>query len=77
MANSHEMLVTLEENAIMGGAGSGINEFLMRERKMIPVLNLGLPDFFIPQGSQDELIADLGLDSQGILNAIEQYQQKL
>lgn len=76
MVNSHDMLVTLEENAIMGGAGSGVNEFLMREHKMIPVLNLGLPDFFIPQGSQEELIADLGLDSQGIIHAIEQYQQK-
>ncbi|HHR6037816.1 TPA: 1-deoxy-D-xylulose-5-phosphate synthase [Providencia alcalifaciens] len=76
MANSHDMLVTLEENAIMGGAGSGVNEFLMKEKKVLPVLNLGLPDFFIPQGTQDELLADLGLDATGIVNAINTYLNK-
>jgi 1-deoxy-D-xylulose-5-phosphate synthase len=50
----HDVLVTLEENAIMGGAGSGVNEVLMAHRKAVPVLNLGLPDFFIPQGTQEE-----------------------
>ncbi|MGF7410173.1 1-deoxy-D-xylulose-5-phosphate synthase [Providencia alcalifaciens] len=76
MANSHDILVTLEENAIMGGAGSGVNEFLMKEKKVLPVLNLGLPDFFIPQGTQDELLADLGLDAIGIVNAINAYLNK-
>lgn len=76
MANSHDMLVTLEENAIMGGAGSGVNEFLMREKKVLPILNLGLPDFFIPQGTQEELLADLGLDAAGIEKSITDYQQK-
>ncbi|SPY76611.1 1-deoxy-D-xylulose-5-phosphate synthase [Providencia rustigianii] len=76
MANSHDMLVTLEENAIMGGAGSGVNEFLMREKKVLPILNLGLPDFFIPQGTQEELLADLGLDAAGIVKSITDYQQK-
>ncbi|HHR6069078.1 TPA: 1-deoxy-D-xylulose-5-phosphate synthase [Providencia alcalifaciens] len=76
MANSHDMLVTLEENAIMGGAGSGVNEFLMKEKKVLPVLNLGLPDFFIPQGTQDELLADLGLNAIGIVNAINAYLNK-
>lgn len=76
MANSHDMLVTLEENAIMGGAGSGVNEFLMKEKKVLPVLNLGLPDFFIPQGTQDELLADLGLDAIGIVSAINAYLNK-
>ena len=46
MAASHEALVTVEENAIMGGAGSGVNEVLMAHRKPVPVLNIGLPDFF-------------------------------
>ncbi|WP_272522724.1 1-deoxy-D-xylulose-5-phosphate synthase [Providencia sp. PROV202] len=76
MAKSHDMLVTLEENAIMGGAGSGVNEFLMKEKNVLPVLNLGLPDFFIPQGTQDELLADLGLDATGIVNAINAYLNK-
>ncbi|MFP1590909.1 transketolase C-terminal domain-containing protein [Escherichia coli] len=44
MAASHEALVTVEENAIMGGAGSGVNEVLMAHRKPVPVLNIGLPD---------------------------------
>jgi 1-deoxy-D-xylulose-5-phosphate synthase len=54
LAAEHEVLVTLEENAIMGGAGSGVNELLMSRRRAVPVLNLGLPDFFIPQGTQEE-----------------------
>ena len=59
MAASHEALVTVEENAIMGGAGSGVNEVLMAHRKPVPVLNIGLPDFFIPQGSQNQSLAGI------------------
>ena len=66
MAETHDVLVTLEENAIMGGAGSGVNEVLMANRKAVPVLNLGLPDHFIPQGTQDEARAAIGLDAVGI-----------
>jgi 1-deoxy-D-xylulose-5-phosphate synthase len=71
MAASHEVLVTLEENAIMGGAGSGVNELLMAKRSIVPVLNIGLPDYFIPQGSQEEIRSDLGLDAAGIQRQIE------
>ncbi|WP_213993327.1 1-deoxy-D-xylulose-5-phosphate synthase [Sodalis sp. dw_96] len=73
LAASHEVLVTLEENAVMGGAGSGVNEFLMHRRLLVPVLNIGLPDRFIPQGSQQEIRADIGLDSVGILSQIQQW----
>ncbi|HGU8497197.1 TPA: 1-deoxy-D-xylulose-5-phosphate synthase [Escherichia coli] len=66
MAASHEALVTVEENAIMGGAGSGVNEVLMAHRKPVPVLNIGLPDFFIPQGTQEEMRAELDLDAAGM-----------
>jgi 1-deoxy-D-xylulose-5-phosphate synthase len=66
LAGNHEVLVTLEENAIMGGAGSGVNEVLMANRKPVPVLNLGLPDRFIAQGTQDEARAEIGLDAAGI-----------
>ncbi|MFP1558295.1 transketolase C-terminal domain-containing protein [Escherichia coli] len=55
-----------EENAIMGGAGSGVNEVLMAHRKPVPVLNIGLPDFFYPQGTQEEMRAELGLDAAGM-----------
>lgn len=55
LAGEHDALVTLEENAIMGGAGSGVNEVLMAHRRAVPVLNIGLPDYFIPQGTQEEI----------------------
>ena len=71
LAASHDALVTLEENAIMGGAGSGVNELLMARRRVVPVLNIGLPDFFVSQGSQEEVRSDLGLDAAGIQQQIE------
>ena len=74
LAESHDMLVTLEEGAISGGAGSGVNEILMAARLMTPVLNLGLPDRFISQGTQEEVRHDLGLDAQGILDAIARWK---
>ncbi|WP_350306320.1 1-deoxy-D-xylulose-5-phosphate synthase [Photorhabdus viridis] len=70
MAGSHDLLVTLEENAVMGGAGSGVNELLMQEGQLVQILNIGLPDQFAPQGSQEEIRADLGLDAAGIQNSI-------
>ncbi|CAI0712557.1 1-deoxy-D-xylulose-5-phosphate synthase [Serratia proteamaculans] len=71
LAASHDTLVTLEENAIMGGAGSGVNELLMAKRRVVPVLNIGLPDYFVSQGSQEEVRSDLGLDAAGIQRQIE------
>lgn len=73
LAQSHSTFVTLEENAVMGGAGSGVNEFLMAKRLAVSVLNIGLPDVFIPQGSQEEIRADLGLDAAGIERRITQW----
>jgi len=73
LAASHEVLVTLEENAIMGGAGSGVNELLMSKRLMVPVLNIGLPDHFVSQGTQDEVRRDIGLDAEGIERQINHW----
>ncbi|MFT8210667.1 MAG: 1-deoxy-D-xylulose-5-phosphate synthase [Symbiopectobacterium sp.] len=75
LAQSHDLLVTLEENALMGGAGSGVNEVVMAQRLGIPVLNLGLPDSFIPQGTQEEVRHDLGLDVAGIERRIDEWLQ--
>ncbi|MCU1792918.1 1-deoxy-D-xylulose-5-phosphate synthase [Pectobacterium polaris] len=75
LAQSHSTFVTLEENAVMGGAGSGVNEFLMAKRLAVSVLNIGLPDVFIPQGSQEEIRVDLGLDSAGIERRITQWME--
>lgn len=75
LAKSHDLLVTLEENALMGGAGSGVNEVVMAQRLGIPVLNLGLPDSFIPQGTQEEVRHALGLDAVGIERRIDEWLQ--
>ncbi|MCL2897630.1 1-deoxy-D-xylulose-5-phosphate synthase [Brenneria tiliae] len=73
LASTHNALVTLEENAVMGGAGSGVNELLMAKRIAISVLNLGLPDKFIPQGGQEEIRSDIGLDAAGIERSITRW----
>ncbi|KJY83739.1 1-deoxy-D-xylulose-5-phosphate synthase [Vibrio galatheae] len=72
----HDVIVTLEENAIAGGAGAGVIEFMMKEKILKPVLNLGLPDKFIAQGTQDELHQELGLDASGIEQSIKDYLAK-
>ncbi|MBM7342851.1 1-deoxy-D-xylulose-5-phosphate synthase [Pantoea coffeiphila] len=76
LAASHDALVTLEEGAIKGGAGSGVNELLMAKRKPVPVLNLGLPDVFIPQGTQEEIRTDFQLDASGIQQQIAGWLQQ-
>ena len=76
LAAEHDVLVTLEENAIAGGAGAGVIEFMMQDKIIKPVLNLGLPDRFVPQGTQDELHEDLGLDAKGIEKSINDYLAK-
>ncbi|EOV0144365.1 1-deoxy-D-xylulose-5-phosphate synthase [Vibrio vulnificus] len=76
LANEHDVLITIEENAIAGGAGAGVIEFMMQEKIMKPVLNLGLPDKFIHQGTQEELHEELGLDAKGIEQAIRHYRAK-
>ena len=79
IARTHDMIVTVEENVIAGGAGSGVNEFLASQQITIPILNLGLPDKYIEQGSQQELLAEVGLDTDGIHKSIIQsaYYQNL
>ncbi|QWF70773.1 1-deoxy-D-xylulose-5-phosphate synthase [Methylomonas paludis] len=71
LAKSHDAFVTVEENVIAGGAGSAVNEFLQAQSILMPVLNIGLPDAFIEQGSREELLALSGLDVAGILAKIE------
>lgn len=73
MAKTHDVLVTIEENVISGGAGSAVNIFLQTQQILMPVLNLGLPDTFIEQGSREELLTECGLDTQGIINSIESF----
>ena len=72
LADSHGLLVTVEENVVMGGAGSAVMEALQRARKSVPVLQLGLPDRFIDQGDPGIQLAHVGLNKEGILKSIRE-----
>lgn len=71
IANSHDLIVTVEENAVMGGAGAAVIEALQAMRKNNNVLCLGLPDTFIEHGIHETMLAECGLDAKGIKAAIE------
>ena len=71
LAGSHDLLVTIEENACMGGAGSAVQESLAAQGITIPVLQLGLPDRFVNHGDTKVLLAECGLDSSAIIRAVE------
>ena len=70
LAASHEGLVTLEDNVVAGGAGSGVAELLAAEGITMPILHLGLPDEFQHHASREDLLAEAGLDAAGIRAAI-------
>ncbi|WP_202843901.1 1-deoxy-D-xylulose-5-phosphate synthase [Luteimonas saliphila] len=70
LAQTHEGFVTLEDNVVMGGAGSGVLELLQAQGVLLPVLQLGLPDAFQHHASREALLAEAGLDATGIRDAI-------
>ena len=72
-AATHSRLVTVEENAVAGGAGSGVNELLGASGMAVPVLNLGLDDNFIQHGTREEVLHLAGLDSEGIRSSIQRF----
>ena len=72
LAAEHELLVTLEENALIGGAGSEVTRVLHEAGVLVQVLQLGLPDRFIDHGDQSQLMAEVGLDTTGVLKRIEE-----
>lgn len=72
LAGSHELLVTIEENAVMGGAGSAVGEFLASEGLEVPLLQLGLPDYYVEHAKPSEMLAECGLDAAGIEKAVRQ-----
>lgn len=72
IANSHKLIVTLEDNVIMGGAGSAVSEVLTKYQILVNTLHLGLPDHYQEHGSREELLSDAGLDSATILEKINQ-----
>jgi 1-deoxy-D-xylulose-5-phosphate synthase len=72
LARSHDALVTLEEGCVMGGAGSAVLEAIQAAGLEVPVLTLGLPDEFIEHGDTPSLLAECGLNVQGIVQAVVQ-----
>lgn len=72
LAASHRLLVTVEEHAIAGGAGSAVSEFLATAGITLPVLHVGIRDAFIEHGTPAQMLADCGLDSASIADAIRQ-----
>jgi 1-deoxy-D-xylulose-5-phosphate synthase len=70
MADSHELLVTVEENVVDGGAGSAVAEYLAVQGRAVPLLHLGLPDQFVEHGDPALLLRQCGLDAEGILAAV-------
>lgn len=66
LAGSHELLVTIEENAIMGGAGAAVGEFLASQALVKPLLHLGLPDIYVEHAKPAQMLAECGLDAAGI-----------
>lgn len=73
IVKDHEVLVTIEENVLAGGVGSAVIDFLQKQRILMPVLTIGLPDSFVEQGTREELLSLCGLDTQGIINQISEF----
>ena len=77
LAKSHEAFVTIEDNVVAGGAGSGVAELLAAEGVTLPILHLGLPDAFQHHASREQLLAEAGLDVAGIRAALLQRWPRL
>ena len=76
-ASEHQLLVTVEENSVAGGAGSAVSELLAQEAVVMPVLHLGLPDQFVDHGSHQQQLSSIGLDAEQILSRIRQRLEGL
>ncbi|WEL56103.1 1-deoxy-D-xylulose-5-phosphate synthase [Pseudomonas kermanshahensis] len=77
LAGSHELLVTIEENAIMGGAGAAVGEFLASQALVKPLLHLGLPDIYVEHAKPAQMLAECGLDAAGIEASVTARMAKL
>jgi 1-deoxy-D-xylulose-5-phosphate synthase len=77
IAESTVLFVTVEEHAVMGGAGSAVNEYLAQVQIVKPMLNLGLADIFMHQASHEQMLQQAGLDAQGIEESMLNAWQKL
>ena len=75
IANTHEYIITIEDNVVAGGAGSAVNEVLAQNTN-VEIKNLGLPDDYLDHASREELIEQAGLDAASILKSIKEFTEK-
>lgn len=73
ISENFQYLITIEENTVLGGAGSAVNEYLLKCNTNCRILNLGIPDKFIDHGNPNDMLARYGLDSAGIIRSIENH----
>lgn len=73
LAKEHTTLITIEESAVAGGAGSGINEYCLAQGLDVTLHNIGLPDCYLDHGSREELLEDAGLDAASLLTQIQAH----
>ena len=76
LAVSHQLIVTIEENVTMGGAGSAVNEFLTKANIKVATLNLGLPDKFLDHGKASDMLASVSLDCKGVIQSVQNKLDK-
>ncbi|AFJ01849.1 1-deoxy-D-xylulose 5-phosphate synthase [Methylophaga frappieri] len=73
LADSHDLLITIEENAVAGGAGSGVAEYLSSIGSKTPIRLIGLPDRFQDQGNHQQMLNDVGLSANGLIDTINRF----
>ncbi len=73
IAERHQAIITIEENAVMGGAGAGVGELLAERGLQLPLHHIGIPDLFIEHGSRDTCLASAGLDLAGLSANVEAW----
>ena len=76
VAKAHELIVTIEDNVVLGGAGSAVNEVLAVSQLPVRIKNLGLPDHYLNHATREEQLSDAGLDADGILESIQQFKKE-
>ena len=77
ICQTHEYIFTIEDNVILGGAGSAVNEVINKNKLSKNIVNIGVPDKIVPHGNQDEILLDLGLDAAGIAKTTNDHIEKM
>jgi len=75
IAQTHDVIITIEDNAIKGGAGSGVNEYLLKEKVSIAILNLGIPDEYLEHAERDQQLSSIGLDTDNLIQTVRNFVQ--